>query len=132
MITADEPDPSLQAAAANRFAATVYLGFEPRDRARRRRVATTPPPASSRSAAGRWPSVWPPRFDAARALPAAVISGMRLPVLRETRMPAVVCSVGPVQRIVDAAPMVSDVVVAALAAWAASPLPCRLTNIRAA
>jgi hypothetical protein len=28
-----------------------------------------------------------------------------------------------VQRIVDAAPTVSDVVVAALAAWAASPLP---------
>ena len=52
-----------------------------------------------------------------------MISGMRLPVLRETRMTAVVCSVGPVQRIVDAAPMVSDVVVAALAAWAASPLP---------
>ena len=46
---------------------------------------------------------------------------MRLPVLRETRMTAVVCSLGPVQRIVDAAPIVSDAVVAALAAWAASP-----------
>ena len=48
---------------------------------------------------------------------------MRLPVLRETRMPAVVCSLGPVQRVVDAAPAISDAVVAALAAWAASPLP---------
>ncbi len=30
VITADELDPSLHAAAANRYAATVYLGFEPR------------------------------------------------------------------------------------------------------
>jgi N-acetylmuramoyl-L-alanine amidase len=62
-------------------------------------------------------------FDAARTLPPAQIGGMRLPVLRETRMTAVVCAIGPVQRIVDAAPLVSDAVVAALAAWAASPLP---------
>ena len=48
---------------------------------------------------------------------------MRLPVLRETRMTAVVCSLGPVQRVVDAAPLVGDAVVDALAAWAASPLP---------
>jgi hypothetical protein len=38
-------------------------------------------------------------------------------------MTAVVCSLGPVQRIVDAAPLVGEAVVAALAAWAASPLP---------
>ena len=37
-------------------------------------------------------------------------------------MTAVVCSLGPVQRIVDAAPVVSDAVVAALAAWAAAPV----------
>ena len=48
---------------------------------------------------------------------------MRLPVLRETRMTAVVCSLGPVQRVVDAAPVIGDAVVEALAAWAASPLP---------
>ena len=30
VITADELDPSIHAAAANRYAATVYIGFEPR------------------------------------------------------------------------------------------------------
>ena len=38
-------------------------------------------------------------------------------------MTAVVCSLGPVQRVVDAAPTISDAVVSALAAWAAAPLP---------
>jgi N-acetylmuramoyl-L-alanine amidase len=44
-----------------------------------------------------------------------------LQVLRETRMTAVVCSLGPVQRVVDAAALVSDAVVRAIAAWAAAP-----------
>ena len=38
-------------------------------------------------------------------------------------MTAVVCSLGPVQRIIDAAPTISEAVVSALAAWAAAPLP---------
>ena len=46
---------------------------------------------------------------------------MRLTVLRETRMTAVVCSLGPVNRIADAAGTIGDAVVAALAAWVASP-----------
>ena len=47
---------------------------------------------------------------------------MRLAVLRETRMTAVVCSIGPVQRLVDATPGLSDAVVEALAAWVESPI----------
>ena len=56
VITADELDPSIHAAAANRYAATVYIGFEPRTDDARRRSPTTPPPGSSRPAAARWPS----------------------------------------------------------------------------
>ena len=52
----------------------------------------------------------------------ATTAGMRLTVLRETRMTAVVCSLGPVKRIADAAGTIGDAVVAALAAWVASPL----------
>ncbi len=122
VITADELDPSLHAAAANRYAATVYIGFEPRPetvaevayyatagfvsqggRALAERIAVT--------------------FQVSGALPPVIAQGMRLPVLRETRMTAVVCSLGPVQRVVDAAPLVGEAVVDALAAWAASPLP---------
>jgi hypothetical protein len=43
-------------------------------------------------------------------------------VLRETRMTAVVCSIGPVQRITDAVATISDAVLAGLTAWAAAPV----------
>ncbi len=45
---------------------------------------------------------------------------MRLPVLRETRMPAVLCSLGPVRTAVDATDAVTDAVVAALTTWGTS------------
>jgi N-acetylmuramoyl-L-alanine amidase len=122
VITADEIDPALHAAAANRYAATVYLGFEPRTE----HLATVSfyATAGFESVGGRaLAERLVAAFDATGTLPPAQSSGMRLQVLRETRMTAVVCSIGPVQRIVDAAPLVSDAVVGALAAWAASPLP---------
>jgi N-acetylmuramoyl-L-alanine amidase len=122
VITADELDPSLHAAAANRYAATVYIGFEPRpdEQATVAFYAT----AGFESVGGRaLAERIGAAFDAAPTLPRLHTSGMRLQVLRETRMTAVVCSIGPVQRIVDAAPVVADALVAALAAWAASPLP---------
>ena len=52
----------------------------------------------------------------------ADVAGMRLPVLRETRMTAVVCALGPVQRVIDATPALADAVIAALAAWALAPV----------
>ena len=104
VITADELDPSLHAAAANRYAATVYIGFEPRTE-RRRRVAYYAT-AGFESAGGRALAERLGRRlrRALAALPPAADAGMRLPVLRETRMTAVVCSLGPVQRVVDARP----------------------------
>jgi N-acetylmuramoyl-L-alanine amidase len=126
VITVDELDPSLQAAAANRHAATVYVGFEPRtDEVAAVAYYATP---GFESAGGR---ALAEQIDAAfapiGALPPARTHGMRLPVLRETRMTAVVCSLGPVQRVVDAAPSISEAVVAAVAAWAASPIPRSMT-----
>ena len=43
---------------------------------------------------------------------------MRLPVLRETRMPAVLCAIGPVQHVIDHDPGVAAAVVEALESWA--------------
>ncbi|MET0460000.1 MAG: peptidoglycan-binding protein, partial [Ilumatobacteraceae bacterium] len=121
VITADELDPSMHAAAANRYAATVYIGFEPRtdEHAAVAYYAT----AGFESAGGRSLADRIERsFSELAALSPVTISGMRLPVLRETRMTAVVCSLGPVQRVVDTAPAISDAVVSALAAWAAAPV----------
>jgi N-acetylmuramoyl-L-alanine amidase len=47
---------------------------------------------------------------------------MRLAVLRETRMPAVLCAVGPVQHVIDQTPSVAAAVVEALEIWADAPL----------
>ena len=103
VITADELDPSIHAAAANRYAATVYVGFEPltEDVARVAYYAT----AGFESAGGRaLADQLVAALDDLAALPPAAAQGMRLPVLRETRMTAVVCSLGPVQRVVDRGP----------------------------
>ena len=88
VMSTDEYEASAHAAAANRFGATVYVGFEPR---------TEPGTTIAYFAV--------PHFESfgGRALATSLaialdgvvssdptIVGMRLPVLRETRMPAVV------------------------------------------
>lgn len=122
VIAVDQPDPSVQAAAANRHAATVYLGFESRieDRARISYYETPGfTSAGGQSLAGHLVTA----LGHLDATPAPAATGMRLAVLRETRMTAVVCSVGPVQRIIDAAAPLSEAVIEAIAAWTAAPVP---------
>ncbi len=122
VITVDELDPSIHAAAANRHLATAYLGFEPR--AEHEVTLAYYATAGFQSAGGRTLAErLAAAFSGVDALVPARATGMRLPVLRETRMTAVVCSLGPVQRVVDAGPAVSGAVVDAVAMWAASPLP---------
>ena len=115
VMSTDEYEASAHAAAANRFGATVYLGFEPR---------SEPGTTIAYFAV--------PQFESfgGRALASCLadalvgivpgdptIIGMRLAVLRETRMPAVVVTVGPVRAIVDAAEAVSRGVEVALHNW---------------
>ena len=116
----DEPDAPAQAATANRFAATVYVGFE----ARAETLATVCyyavpafESAGGRSLANRLVQM----FD--RMVPGIPLEahGMRLPVLRETRMPAVLCAIGPVQHVLDLTPRVAVAVVEALESWADAP-----------
>jgi N-acetylmuramoyl-L-alanine amidase len=126
VVSVDELDPSVQAAAANRYAATAYVGFEarPDEHLTVAYYATAGfVSAGGQALAGRLVD----RFAAVPGLAPGQPVGMRLAVLRETKMPAIVCSMGPVQRVVDATPVLSDAVVEALAAWAASPLPHSLS-----
>jgi N-acetylmuramoyl-L-alanine amidase len=51
--------------------------------------------------------------------------GMSLPVLRETRMPAVVCEFGPARLVVQRTAALAGAVVGALAQWVAAPLDDR-------
>lgn len=124
VIAVDEFDPSLQAAAANRHAANVYMGFEAHatSRATIAYYSTDVDGTGFHSAGGRALACrLSESLDTAGVLDPARTAGMRLPVLRETRMTAVVCSLGPVQRVTDAAAAITDAVVVAMVAWIESP-----------
>lgn len=121
VIASDEPDAATQAAMANRFAATVYIGFE----------AHAGPESTVHyyavpqfeSAGGRALATRVARCCEARVPElAAQVEGMRLPVLRETRMPAVLFTLGAIQHALDHAPQIVQAVVEALEQWVEKPL----------
>jgi N-acetylmuramoyl-L-alanine amidase len=115
VMSLDEPDAVAQATAANHFAADVYLGFE----------SHTEPAATIQF-------YRVPAFESAggRSLAELIagklgclgelepeVQGMRLSVLRETRMPAVRCIIGPVRVAITAGPRIVSAVIDALEQW---------------
>lgn len=115
VMSTDEYDAASQAAAANRFGAHVYIGFEARPDGRSLISYFAVPTFESmggRALATQVAAEW-----CSTLLPVPEVRGMRLPVLRETRMPAVLCSLGPVRAAVDATDAVTDTVVNALTRW---------------
>jgi len=126
VMSTDEYDAGAHAAAANRFGASAYLGFEAR--ADTRSVVSYFAVPTFESIGGRalasravehLSGVLPTRPE---------LRGMRLPVLRETRMPAVLCSLGPVRDVVDATDGISAAMVTALEQWASSPAAGRAVD----
>ena len=120
VMSTDEYEAAAQAAAANRFGATLYIGFEAV--ANERSAISYFAVPTFESVGGRAVA------DAAvRSLTGVLhvppsLHGMRLPVLRETRMPAVLLSLGPVRSVVDDTDAITLAVVEAIATWATSPL----------
>ena len=120
VMSTDEYEAAAQAAAANRFGATLYVGFEAV--ANERSAISYFAVPTFESVGGRAVA------DAAvRSLTGVLhvppsLHGMRLPVLRETRMPAVLLSLGPVRSVVDDTDAITLAVVDAIATWATSPL----------
>lgn len=121
VLASDEPDAAAQAATANRFAAAAYVGFESRPGAQP--VVHYYRVPQFESAGGR---ALAERLATACAtvpgLDAPGVQGMRLPVLRETRMPAVLVVVGSVQPTLDHASRLVDAIVDGLEMWARSPV----------
>lgn len=121
VITVDDPDGSRQAAAANHFDASAYLGF----------TGTSERTSLAYYAVAGFESVGGRRLAEAIGLalgpalerPPVSPSGMRLPVLRETRMPAVLCELGPVQLVTDHARDVSSALTEAVVGWVALAPP---------
>ena len=120
-MASDEPDASAQAAAANRFAATAYVGFESHPGAEPIVHFYRVPhfeSAGGRALAERIALAW----AQVPGVPVPAVRGMRLAVLRETRMPAVLLTVGSVQATLDHASDVVEAIVTALESWAREPL----------
>lgn len=111
----DEPDPVAQAVAANRFRADVYVGLETADRPGVT-VQYYCVPQFESVAGHALADACTSTLGSCLSGPVAV-SGLRRPVLRETKMPAVVCSFGDVQAAGDAAACVSDALVDAIRLW---------------
>jgi N-acetylmuramoyl-L-alanine amidase len=115
VMSLDEPDAVAQATAANHFAADVYLGFEshaePATIVQFYRVPTF------ESAGGRSLSeLLAAELGSIEGLEPEV-RGMRLLMLRETRMPAVQCIFGPVRVAIDAGPAIAGAIIEALERW---------------
>jgi N-acetylmuramoyl-L-alanine amidase len=61
------------------------------------------------------------RVPAALGVPALGACGMAIPVLRETRMPAVVCEAGPTRVLVERGPVFVHAMIDGLSAWVQHP-----------
>ena len=116
-----EGDPVDQALTANRFGADVYVALEPSPDAGCTFCYYEVPTFFSvggKSLALRLSDTLSKKMP---DMPCR-IQGLRMPVLRETKMPAVVCAVGPVDVVLQRAAKVVDVVVLAVSEWLAEPL----------
>jgi N-acetylmuramoyl-L-alanine amidase len=124
VISVDEPDAIAQADAANQFRADVYVGFEAiADGPSRITYYAVPTFESTggRSLAERLAT----GFAVLREAPPCV-SGMRLQVLRETRMPAVLISFASVRHTIDHSIEVAHIVRIAIEQWVVHPLSSSL------
>jgi len=114
-------DGSAQAREANRFEAEMYLGIALDDTAGcdAAYFATEGFESSGghRLADLIVREVGPTLPDGRRS-----VRGMWLPILRETQMPAVLCSLGPPPHVVEYGPKISFAFAAACETWAQSPL----------
>ncbi len=120
VISTDEYDAAAQAAVANRFGAAAYLGFEARtDTSSLISYFAVP---TFESIGGRALASHVAEHWSTTGLVIPDVRGMRLPVLRETRMPAVLCSLSPVRAVVDSTDVITSAVVAAVAVWAVHPV----------
>ena len=118
-LTLADPDGGHQAAQANAFDADLYLGLVVTDDGARTAYYGTEGFASvgGRQLAALLCDELPPVLGHERCDSRA----MSLPVLRETRMPAVVCEVGPPGRVVERTAEVATAISRAIVAWVETP-----------
>ncbi len=115
LIELAETEPNEQWVKANLFGADVYVGFEALAEPVRRISYYAVP--SFESAGGRALAHLTERH-LRDVIPGVRVEGMRLPILRETKMPAILISLGPRAIIGDRAQRIAEAIFLALSAWA--------------
>jgi len=119
VTTHHHPDGSIQASEANAAAADVYVGI---------RLGSAPGCSTSYYSGYQYSSPGGRRLAELLqlALPTALglsdsgSNGMSLPVLRETRMPAVICEINPASVLVERSAVIARAVVDTLSEWVGS------------
>jgi N-acetylmuramoyl-L-alanine amidase len=121
VITLAEPDASDQAAKSNLAQAELYVGIELDADSEGCRTAYWAgfggESAGGRRLAELIQAILPDLVD----IKDGGAHGMRLPILRETAMPAVVCGLGPPVVVLEHAPRLALALCTAVAAWVAEP-----------
>jgi N-acetylmuramoyl-L-alanine amidase len=116
VTTHHHPDDSIQAAEANAAGAQVYVGL---------RLGTEPGCSASYYSGYRYSSPGGRRLAdllhvalaGSLGLPDAGSRGMSVPLLRETRMPAVICEISPASVMVERSAVIARTIVDSLAEW---------------
>lgn len=116
VVPLDEPDAATHAATANAFEADVYLGLATQDEPGAT-VTYYAVPGFESVAGKALARRLAPALRTRGVVDEAVIVGQRLPILRETRMPAVLCSVGGVRHAIDRSPAIAAAVTDGLTSW---------------
>jgi N-acetylmuramoyl-L-alanine amidase len=115
------PDPSEQAAGANAAGADVLVALQVEPSRPGCFTAYYGRPDYESAAGRRLAAQLQDVVPAALGVADSGSSALSLPVLRETRMPAVLCELGPAARVVERTGDVAEAVSIALQRWAASP-----------
>lgn len=115
VMTLDELDPVVQARAANDFEAHLYLGFE--GATGTASIVQFYRVPAFESVGGRTLAEAMTREWRVHGMPVEDPEGVRRPVLRETRMPAVLGVLAPIRMVADQAPSLATAITRALQAW---------------
>jgi N-acetylmuramoyl-L-alanine amidase len=115
LIELTEDEVPAQGRTANLFGADVYVGVESSTN-QEARVAYYSVPAFE-SSGGRSLAHLIERH-LRDVVPRMTVSGMRLPILRETKMPAVLLTLGPVELMTQRGQRIAEAIFLALSAWA--------------
>jgi N-acetylmuramoyl-L-alanine amidase len=115
------PEASAQAREANAFQADVYVGLDLADQDRSR-IAFYETSGFRSVGGARLSQLLFEHLPATGGIRCHEPLGLRLPVLRETRMPAVVVLLGPPALVVERTAQLASAVVEAVSAWVTSPI----------